>query len=164
MKINVKILMVILSIICCVNAAGCMSLPKNYTGDLRPIYPKLGSTMMKYYQVIDTLQPELQWEDSKPGGHTYDVCVWETSSNVTDESFVPFTYRNWGDQVYYVQGISDTHHKINEQLKPNTCYHWSVRTRNGMSVSDWAAFSQTMVGIVIGYEGNIPYGFITPEK
>jgi len=122
---------------------------------------------MKYYQVIDTLQPELRWKDIKSEGQTYDVCVWETSSHVQDESLLglPFIPRNWGNQVYYVEGIIENYHKINKPLKPDTCYHWSVRTRKGSNVSEWGSFSQGMVSlIVIGLETNVPYGFITPQK
>ncbi|HYA41889.1 MAG TPA: hypothetical protein VEF34_11330, partial [Syntrophobacteraceae bacterium] len=126
----------------------------------------LGSTMAKYYQVIDTLQPDLQWKDIKSQGQTYDVCVWETPSSIQDEAFfaVLVMHRSWGEQVCYVESISENHYKVPKQLKPKTCYHWSVRTRSGNNVSEWASFSQSMVGFVIGHEGNIPYGFITPEK
>ncbi len=167
MMINSKILIIIALIVCCVNTSGCISFPKTYNIDVKPIYPELGNTPMKYYQVIDTLQPELRWKNIKSEGETYDLCVWETSSHIQDESLLgmPFISRNWGEQIYYVEGISDCYHKINKQLKPNTCYHWSVRTRKVNNVSEWGSFSQGMIGlIVVGYETNVPYGFITPEK
>jgi len=167
MKINIKMLMVIVLIVCCVNTAGCISFPKNYNTDAKPISPELDSTPMKYYKVIDTLQPELRWKDIKSEGQTYDLCVWETSSRPQDESWwgLPFTPVSWGEQVYYVEGMSESYHKIAKQLKPNTCYHWSVRTRKGNDVSEWGSFSQSMISvIVIGHEANVPYGFITPQK
>lgn len=154
-------------IACCVNTAGCISFPKTYNNDAKPIYPELGSTSLKYYKVIDTLQPELRWVDIKTEGQTYDVCVWETSSSMQDESWlgIPFIPNSWGRQVYYVEGINENYHKIDKPLKPNTCYHWSVRTRNGKNVSGWGGFSQGMIGVmVVGYETNVPYGFITPQK
>jgi hypothetical protein len=134
MKINIKIVMVIILIVCCVNIDGCISFPKKYNIDANPIYPELGSTPMKYYQVIDTLQPELRWKDIKSEGQTYDVCVWETSSQLKDGSLLglPFIPRKWGDQVYYVEGISESYHMINKQLKPNTCYHWSEHVKETM--------------------------------
>ena len=159
--------MVIVLIICSVNIAGCISLPKSYNTDATPIYPELGSTPLKYYQVIDTLQPELRWKDIKSEGQTYDVCVWETQSRVQDESWwgVPLVSKSWGDLVYYVEGISESYHKISKQLKPNTCYHWSVRTRKGKDVSEWSSFGQGMLSVIaVGYEKHVPYGFITPQK
>ena len=167
MKINIKILMSILLIVCFVNTAGCISFPKSYNIDAQPIYPELGNIPMKYYPIIDTLQPELRWKDITSDGHTYDVCVWETSSHVQDESLwgLPFIPRKWGEQVYYVEGISGNYHKVSKQLKPNTCYHWSVRTRKGNNVSEWGSFNQGMISlIVIGYESNVPFGFITPQN
>jgi len=167
MKIDIKIAILAVLIVCCMNAAGCVSLPKSYNTDAKPIYPELGTTVNKYYQVIDTLQPELKWKDIKSEGQTYDVCVWETQSQEKDKSMWGMMYvgRDWGRQIYYVQDISENHVKIDKQLKPNTCYHWSVRTHKGSDVSEWSSFSQGMVSVlVIGYHSKVPYGFITPEK
>lgn len=167
MKIIARISIIIVSIICCLGIAGCVSLPKVYNTDAKPIYPELGSTPMKNYKVIDTLQPVLRWKDIKSEGETYDVCVWETSSNPQEESWwgMPYVPRSWGSQVYYVQGISENYYKISKPLKPNTCYHWAVRIRKGNDVSKWSSFSQSMIGLfVVGAEAHVPYGFITPKK
>jgi hypothetical protein len=167
MKIHIKILVSVALVVCCLNTLGCVSFPKNYKTDAKPIYPELGSTIMKHYQVIDTLQPELRWEDIKSEGQSYDICVWETPPKQTGEFWwgVPYVPKTWGDQVYYVEGISENHHRINKQLKPNTYYHWSVRTRTGKDVSEWGSFSQSMLSLfVFGHVTNVPYGFITPQK
>jgi hypothetical protein len=167
MKINIKILMVTVLIVCCVNTTGCVSFPKNYNIDTKPIYPELGDTPVKYYQVIDTLQPELRWKDIKSADQTYDVCIWETPSHEQGEFWygVPFTPKTWGNQVYYVEGIGESYHKVSKQLKPNTCYRWSVRTRKGKDVSEWSSFSQSIIGLfAVGHVTNVPYGFITPQE
>jgi hypothetical protein len=167
MKVHIKILMITVFLLCCLNITGCVSFPKNYNTDAEPIYPELGSTIMKHYQVIDTLEPELRWKDIKSEGQTYDVCIWETSSDEQGEFFrgVPFVPRSWGKQIYYAEGISDNYYKVNKPLKPNTYYHWSVRTRKGTNVSEWGSFSQNTIGLfVVGNVSNAPYGFITPQK
>lgn len=151
----------------CAIAAGCVSLPKTYnTGEL-PVYPELGSSVTDFYLVIDTLQPVLRWKDIKSQGQTYDVAVWESESQAPDKSIMgtPFAPREWGKQVDFVQGISENHFKIDKPLKPDTCYHWSVRIRTGKDVAEWATFSQAAVSLVgIGYAYRLPYGFITPRK
>lgn len=121
---------------------------------------------MKYYKVIDTLQPELKWKDAKKEGQTYDVCVWETKSEPSDDSWrgMPIIPKKYGNQICYVEGITENHYRIETPLKPKTCYHWSVRIRKGTEVSEWASFSQGVVGVVVGYGSHFPYGFITPDK
>ena len=152
---------------CCAVAAGCLSLPKSYnTGEL-PVEPPLGSTVTEFYRVTDTLQPVLRWKDVKSAAQTYDVAVWESQSLPADKSIVgiPFEHRKWGKQVYYAQAINRNFFKIDKPLKPDTCYHWSVRTRTGSKVSEWATFTQTALSpIGLAYAHNLPYGFITPRN
>jgi hypothetical protein len=167
MKINIKILMLTLLTACCLNTAGCASFPKHYNTEATPIYPELGSTIMKHYEVIDTLQPELKWKDIKTEGQTYDVCVWETKRQDSGEFMrgVPYVPKSWGDQVFYVEGISQNYVKINKPLKPDTYYHWSVRTRKGKDTADWATFNQSMISILVyGRVDHVPYGFVTPKQ
>jgi hypothetical protein len=164
---KIKKLGIILFIGYCAAAAGCISFPKSYSSDERPISPKLGSSVTDFYQVIDTLRPVLRWKDIKSGGQTYDVAVWESASKTADKSIVgtPLKPREWGKQIYYVQGISENRIKIDKPLKPDTCYHWSVRTRTGGDVSEWATFSQAALSpIGLGYAYRLPYGFITPRN
>ena len=151
----------------CATAAGCLSLPKTYNTQERPIEPELGASVENFYLVINTLQPVLRWKDTKSEGQTYDVAVWESPSEAPDKSIVgtPLKPRDWGKQVYYVQGISENYFKIDKPLKPDTVYHWSVRTRKGSDESEWATFSQAAISPVgIGYAYHHPYGFITPRE
>ncbi|MDR3570198.1 MAG: hypothetical protein P4L43_19400 [Syntrophobacteraceae bacterium] len=164
---KIKKLGIIVLIGYCAAAAGCISFPKSYSTDQRPISPKLGGSVTDFYQVIDTLQPDLRWKDTKSQGQTYDVAVWQSQSKTPDKSIVgtPFEPREWGKQVYYVQGISANYFRIDKPLQPNTCYHWSVRIRTGGDVSEWATFSQAALSpIGLGYAYRLPYGFITPRN
>lgn len=166
-RMKLKKLGVIVLIGFCAAAAGCVSLPKTYSSEERPISPELGSTVADFYQVIDTLQPVLRWKDSKSEGQTYDVAVWESPSQAPDKSIAgtPLKQRKWGKQIYYSQGISQNYFKISKPLKPNTCYHWSVRVRTGNKVTEWATFNQAAVTVgAVGYAYQFPYGFITPRE
>lgn len=157
----------IVLIACCAATAACVSLPKTYSTKERPVYPKLGNSVTDFYQVIDTLQPVLRWKDIKSEGQTYDFALWESLSESPDKSITgtPLKRRDWGNQIYYVQGISQNYFRINKPLKPNTCYHWSVRLRTGNDVSEWVTFSQGAVSLIgIGYAYDFPYGFVTPGE
>jgi hypothetical protein len=150
-----------------VAVAGCASLPKTYSSQARPIYPTLGTSVSDFYEKIDTLEPVLKWTDVKSPGQTYDVAVWETSSRASDKSILgtPLEPRDWGTQIYYAQALSQNFYKISKPLKPNTCYHWSVRIRTGTRVSKWATFNQSAVSLLgVGYAYHMPYGFITPRQ
>ncbi|MDR3554773.1 MAG: hypothetical protein P4L55_08465 [Syntrophobacteraceae bacterium] len=152
---------------CFAVTAGCVSLPKTYSSEERPISPELGGTVMDFYRVIDTRQPVLRWKDIKSEGQSYDVAVWESRSQAPDKSITgtPLKPRQWGKQINYAQGLSRNYFKIGKPLKPETCYHWSVRIRTGKDVSEWATFSQTAVSpIGVGSAYQVPYGFITPRE
>lgn len=151
----------------CTVAAGCVSLPKSYSSRERPEYPKLGSSVTNFYQVIDTLQPVLRWKDVRTEGQTYDFALWETRSQTPDKSITgtPLKHRKWGKQIYYAQGISRNYYRIPKPLKPDTVYHWSVRIRTGNEVSEWTTFNQAALSPVgLGYAYQFPFGFITPKR
>ncbi len=164
---KIKKLGAIVLIACSAATAGCLSFPKTFSTQERPIAPKLGASVMNFYLVTDTLQPVLRWKDIRSEGQTYDVALWQSRSEAPDKSITgtPLKNRDWGKQVSYVQGISQNYYKIDKPLKPNTCYHWSVRVRTGDEVSDWAAFSQSAVSpIGFGRAYHLPFGFITPKQ
>ena len=167
MKIRMSILVALMLAVCCINTTGCVSLTQSYSTEAKPIYPEVGRAPAKRYPVIDTLQPDLHWTDVKSEGRTYDVCIWVAKSHDDNSGSlgVPGVQKSWGDQVYYAEGIKENHHKINIQLKSNTCYHWSVRIHNGSNVSDWSSFNESkMVANLFAHDKNVPYGFITPDK
>jgi hypothetical protein len=167
MKIGIKTAVGLALIVCCIITVGCITFGKEYNIDAKPVYPELGATPSNRYPTIDTLQPDLKWTDVKSEGRTYDLCVWDTSKHTQDGTWIemPGVPLSWGEQVYYVEGLTENHHKIAKQLKPNTCYHWSVRIRQGSKLSDWGAFSESrLMANVVSRENHVPYGFVTPEK
>ena len=174
--------------------AGCGAAP---VSGFAPVYPKLTfspgppSAPMDTldWTKVDSLQPTLRWEPF-PGTHqaflgaeikpfivmdhdsvsdvTYELRIW------TIENRVP------ADLVYERQWLTEPFHQLEQPLKPDTKYYWSVRARftvNGQPrVTEWS-LSQIPCPPPYGLEcargvarrtGKIPalnhYRFKTPPK
>jgi len=135
MKFNKPLMLIIVSIL--VGFSGCTS----HKG-LRIVYPE-------YNDTIADLQPTLQWEAIPGSSVTYDLVVYEFEEE---------------NPVYYKEGLKDATHKIEKELKPNTLYRWSVRSRKGSDVSEWTK-RETQVFTGISYHRRVKYmRFSTPEN
>jgi hypothetical protein len=91
----------------------------------RPDYPNL----------VDSLQPTLEWNPYSGPDVTYDVIIYEGvrvkkpyALSLEEKQLVS------GKVVYYRQGLKEPQHTIEEPLKPNAEYLWSVRARTGGKV------------------------------
>jgi len=112
-------------------------------------------------KAVESLQPTFRWEASPEPGVLYDFIVYE---GIKVESFWEGTKRSVGREVYYRQGLKMAEHKIEEPLKPDTEYYWSVRTRRGNRVSEWAIYDYTLfLGTAYMRASNRPFVFKTPE-
>jgi len=88
----------------------------------RPDYPNL----------VDSLQPTLEWNPYSGLDVTYDVIIYEGvrvkkpyAFSLEEKQLVS------GKVVYYRQGLKEPQHTIEEPLKPNAEYRWEVRARTG---------------------------------
>jgi hypothetical protein len=102
---------------------------------IKPIYPEVGHPNMP--KVVDSLQPTFQWEPLPERGATYDFIVYEC---IKEEDFLKGPRRALGREVYYREGLNETKHKIEEPLKPDSEYFWSVRLRHGQYASSWSLY------------------------
>jgi hypothetical protein len=102
-----------------------------------------------YQETVTTLRPTLRW-DAVPGKNlTYDVVLYE------GEDIAP---------VYQREGLGGTTHRVEQDLKPGTRYRWSVRTRQGDSVSEWSQHqTQVFTGVSYHSRKRMPE-FTTPAK
>ena len=102
-----------------------------------------------YQATVTTLQPTLRW-DAVPGNNvTYDIVVYE------GEGATP---------VYQRERLSGTAHRIEQDLKPNTLYRWSVRSREGSTVSEWSKHqTQVFTGVSYHSRKRMPE-FTTPAS
>ena len=116
------------------------------------VEPEIGNT-------VKDLQPLIKWEQSSRADVTYDVIIYEglkvKSSN----------QRMVGKMVYYRENLPDTQHKVEETLKPSQDYYWSVRVRQGNTVSSWSLYNYfAFYGVGYSAGSNLPFLFKTPEK
>ncbi len=139
----------LLSTICSLALIGCAT----YTG-IKPIYPP-GHRFGGIPKTVDSLTPTLRWEPSPEPNATYDLIIYES---IGEYSFWKSETRGVpGQEAYYREGLQETVHEIEEPLKPDTEYQWSVRVRRGTKVSDWSLYH-------INGNYNLHFIFRTPEK
>lgn len=115
---------------------------------IKPIYPEVGNPNIP--AKVDSLQPTFRWDPPSDVNASYDLIIYEVLNPGT---FWQRASRRPGRMVYYRQAIKDTSHTVEETLKPNTEYYWSIRLRQGDKVSPWSTYDHAMFVPV-------PFGFI----
>jgi hypothetical protein len=90
-----------------------------------------------YPSLVASLQPTLKWTPYSKPGVTYDVIIYEGFRVKKPYAFVEKQLVS-GKVVYYREGLKESQHMIEEPLKPNAEYCWSVRARRGDKVTDWS--------------------------
>ena len=122
-----------------------------------PVHPEIGNP--NYPTVVESLQPSFEWKPAE-SAEAYDLIVYEC---IKVGSFWEGTSRTVGREVYYRQGLADTRHRIEEALKPDTEYYWSVRMRRGNRVSAWSVYDYTLfLGAGMYHAENELFFFKTP--
>lgn len=122
---------------------------------LTPIAPKVG-----HYSpvVVDSLYPTFSWQPSPEPETHYDLAIFE----ILDSGQA-------GNPVYFREGLKIAEHKIEETLKPNTNYYWSIRPRWGTKIGSWASYDhKLLVPIPFGFyyqgSGSLFFPFKTPDN
>ena len=131
----------------------------NYKGvePLRPAGPPQG------FPVTENLTPNLEWKPSSRSEVTYDVAIFESLSFLYGMTgAVP---RLRGALVAYAQGIHDPRFTLKAPLQPGMKYEWTVRLRDGDTVSSWSTTSYVVFALVAWASGSgNGFGFSTPGK
>ena len=130
------------------------------TSEIRPLSPRVGNP--NFPTKADSLQPTLQWQPPPTPGTSYDLVIYE---GVKTTTFWKGTKRSLGRQVYYREGITSSEHRVEEALKPDMEYYWSVRVRRDGVVSEWSKYDY-MLFLGTGYVHGtaLPFMFKTPSK
>ncbi len=151
---------------------------------IKPLYPTVGITHSP--TVIESLEPTFRWEPLPESGVTYDLIVFEA---IVEGINWQDGRRAYGQEIYYREGLKEAEHRIEEPLRPDTEYIWSVRRgQSGQQhFSNWSTYEYrnyivdrdgVPVPILIlatmgGYTGpskspyrvpNKPFLFKTPKK
>jgi hypothetical protein len=126
---------------------------------ITPLKPEVSVTA---FPNINSLAPNFEWEASSMNDLTYDFVIHESVSYIRNgiaAGCMP------GRAVVYKEGMKETKCCLDNPLRPNSKYYWSVRLRRNDAVSTWSKFSyfQTII-LVTGSGGNQWFTFTTPSK
>ena len=124
----------------------------NHRG-VRPLQP---NAMAWTYPPVESVTPLLEWTRSSRAGVTYDVAVYEYI-------YVLGTGRGVrGAVLAYAEGLEEPRYTPSA-LQRGERYEWSVRLRDGDTVSTWSTTSQSAVfpvlaPAVVGVGGGSSFG------
>jgi hypothetical protein len=128
---------------------------------LQPVQPDDSG---QSFPVTESLTPLLEWKPATRPGVTYDVAIYES---------VSFEYgagtgkvsRMLGSQAAYAEALTETRYRPATPLAPGKKYEWSVRLREGDTVSSWSSTSYSLNLIIAGRRASGQYfSFETPAK
>lgn len=126
---------------------------------VKPIYPGVGNP--KYPTVVDSLAPTFEWQ-AQPDAESYDFIIYEGIK--TGGTFWEPAKRAVGREIYYREALQSTKHQVEEPLKPDMEYYWSVRSRRGSQISPWSLYDYDLfLGAAYTYARNQPFIFKTPN-
>lgn len=111
----------------------------------------------------ESLTPVLEWKPSPRKDVTYDVVVYESLTFAY--GFGDQVNRLLGSRVAYAEGLTEPRFAPPTALQPGKKYEWSVRLRDGDTVSSWSTTSFSLNLLVAGRrESGRLFAFETPEK
>jgi len=119
---------------------------------VKPIYPKIHSSE------VSSIQPVFKWKPAPDPDTSYDLIIYERLNVGSQSQPIPMV----GRVVYYREGIKGTEHMLEEYLRPNSEYYWSLRTRRDGAMSAWSNYD-FMAYFVIGHviSRNVLFSFRT---
>jgi len=116
--------------------SGCAT--KKFSG-IEPVYPGVSNPQNRLVSV-DSLQPTFKWKASAEPGVSYDFAIFEAVEATTFSVWTMGGEWIKGKQLYYREGLATTEHAIEEPLRPEAVYYWSVRERKGDAVTEWSTY------------------------
>lgn len=137
-------------------ASWAIECDSNYQG-VRPLQPE--GTERTYARVTE-LTPLLEWKPSSRPGISYDVAIYES---------LDFSYGLYGSvrglrgaRVAYAEGLKEARY-VAPALEAGKRYLWSVRLRDGDTVSSWSTTSHSFFIVIAARKAAGQYfGFETP--
>ncbi len=107
---------------------------------------------------VKSLQPLLSWEKLDGYDGSYDLIVMSLGEREAWYKRAPMNIIYWKRDIYSLE------HKIEELLKSDSYYHWSVRPSTSKDDDDWARYNYYFFGGIIFFSvTNSYFIFKTPE-
>lgn len=130
-------------------AIGCDA---SYQG-VRPLQPE--GTERRYAQVKER-SPLLEWAPSSKAGTTYDVAIYESLH--FKHGIFGEVHGLRGTLVAYAEALAEPRY-VPPPLEPGKRYQWSVRLRDGDTVSSWSTTSHSSFIVIAGSKRSGQYFF-----
>jgi len=132
--------------------AWALACDRAYQG-VRPLQTERAESSWTF---TSSLAPLLEWKPSSRADVTYDVVIHESLSF----AFFAGTIEGLcGAVVSYAEGLKEPRYAPNTPLEPGRRYQWSVRLRDGDTVSSW---SSTSYNWIVRTGSGQYFGFETP--
>jgi len=116
---------------------------------ITPLSPECKKTG---FPMTPSLQPTFSWQASINDEVTYDLVLYEAAAysigGMLKNSYIR------GHQIAYIEGLEQTSWTPPESLRPDTRYFWSVRLRDGGTVSPWSTQSHFTFALVAWSSGS----------
>lgn len=110
---------------------------KRFQG-LVPLAPEVATSG---FPTAESLRPEFRWRACPKRKVAYDLILYEAAAYAIGAQ--PAASYMKGRIVAYVEGLEEPRWQPDEPLKPGTRYIWSVRMREGGTVSGWSTQSHS---------------------
>ena len=121
---------------------------KRYKG-VTPIAPKVSQSG---FPTAGSLTPEFRWKPCAKEDVSYDFILYEAAAyNFSD--MAPKLYMK-GRVAAYEEGLTEARWQPDTPLRPDTRYFWSVRMREGDTVSQWSTQSHSTFLLVYSSWGS----------
>ena len=120
---------------------------KRFDG-VTPISPTVAQSG---FAEVHSLTPEFSWKGCSKRDVSYDLIVYEAATYSIGGALIPLYMR--GNVVVYEENLTETRWKSTIPFKPDTRYIWSVRLREGDTVSAWSTQSHSTFLLVYASSG-----------
>ena len=104
------------------------------------------------FPVANDLTPEFRWKGCPNSEVSYDLIIYEAEAYAVGGAMVPSYMR--GHVVAFAEDLKEPRWKPETPLKPDTRYIWSVRLREGQTVSGWSTQSHSTFLLVYASWGH----------
>lgn len=135
-------------VISCCNESWQIECTDRYRG-VTPLGP---GDQQSGFPLIDSLTPKFQWKGSSRPDVSYDLVVYEAATFNIGTMLKPFYAR--GRMAAYVEDLKQPSWQADAAFRPDTRYYWSVRMRDGDTVSGWSTVSHSTFLLVYMSSGH----------
>lgn len=98
-----------------------------------------------------SLTPEFRWKGCSRSDVSYDLVVYEAATYSIGGALIPLYMR--GNVVVYEEGLTEPRWQPSVPFRPGTRYIWSVRLRDGDTVSAWSTQSHSTFLLIYASSG-----------